>query len=41
MKSHIPLEKAVIFFLANLYLKQVISLEYIMVDLNCIGLLDM
>ena len=32
MKSYIPLEMAAIFFLANLFLKQDISSEYVMVD---------
>ena len=31
MKSYIPLETAAIFFLANLFLKQGISSEYVMV----------
>ena len=37
MKSYIPLETAAIFFLANLFLKQGISSEYVMVDFICIG----
>ena len=37
MNSYIPLETAAIFFLANLYLKQGISLEYAMVDFICMG----
>ena len=41
MKSYIPLETAAIFFLANVYLKQSISSEYVMVDFICMGLLDM
>ena len=32
MKSYIPLETAAIFYLANLFLKQGISSEYVMVD---------
>ena len=36
MKSYILLETAAIFFLANLFLKQGISLEYVMVDFICI-----
>ena len=41
MKSDIPLETAAIFFLANLYLKQGISSEYVMVELICMGIIDM
>ena len=41
MKSYIPLETAAIFFLANLDLKQGISSEYVMVDVICMGLLDL
>ena len=37
MKSYIPLETAAIFFLTNLFLKQGISLEYVMVDFICMG----
>ena len=37
MKSYIPLETAAIFFLANLFLKQGISSEYVMVDFICMG----
>ena len=33
MKSYMPLESAVIFFLAHLFLKQGISSEYVVVDL--------
>ena len=40
MKSYIPLETAATFFLANLYLKQGISSEYVMVDFICMSLLD-
>ena len=39
MNSYIPLETASIFFLANLYLEQGISSEYVMVDFICMGLL--
>ena len=35
MKSYIPLETTAIFFLANLFLKQGISSEYVMVDFIC------
>ena len=41
MKSYIPLETAAIFFLANRFLKQGISSEYVMVDFICMGLLDL
>ena len=37
MKSHIPLETEAIFFLANLFLKQGINSDYIMVDFICTG----
>ena len=37
MKSYIPLETVAIFFLANLFLKQGISSEYVMVDFICMG----
>ena len=37
MKSYIPLETTAIFFLANLFLKQGISSEYVMVDFICMG----
>ena len=37
MESYIPLETAVIFFLANLYLNQGISSECAMVDFICMG----
>ena len=37
MKSYIPLETAAIFFIANLFLKQGISSEYVMVDFICMG----
>ena len=37
MKSYIPLETAAIFFLANLFLKQGVSSEYVMVDFICRG----
>ena len=39
MKTYIPLETAAISFLANLFLKQDISSEYVMVDFICMGLL--
>ena len=39
MKSYVPLETAAIFFLANLFLKQGISSEYVMADFICIGIL--
>ena len=35
MKSYIPLETAAIFVLANLFIKQGISSEYVMVDFIC------
>ena len=41
MNSDVPLEKAAIFFLANLYLKQGISRKYVMVDFICMWLLDL
>ena len=41
MKSYIPLETAAIFFLANLFLKQGISSEYVMVDFICMGKLGL
>ena len=41
MKSYKPLETAAIFFLANLFLKQGISSEYVMVDFFCKGLLGL
>ena len=37
MKSYVPLETAAIFFLANLFLKQSICSEYVMVDFICMG----
>ena len=37
MKIYIPLETAALFFLANLFLKQGISSEYVMVDFICMG----
>ena len=37
MKSYIPQETAAIFFLANLFLKKGINLEYVMVDFICMG----
>ena len=37
MKSYIPLKTAVIFFLANLFLKQGIISEYVTADFICIG----
>ena len=41
MKSYIPLETAAIFFLANLFLKQGISSEYVIVDFICMGKLGL
>ena len=41
MKSYIPLETAAIFFLANLFPEQGISLEYVMADFICMGLLGL
>ena len=41
MKSYIPLEEAAIFFLANLFLKQGISSEYVMFDFICMGKLGL
>ena len=41
MKSVIPMETTVIFFLANIYLKQGISSEFVMVDFICMGLHDL
>ena len=41
MKSYISLETAAIFFLANLFLKQGISSEYVMVDFICMGKLGL
>ena len=43
MNGNISLETTAIFFLANLFLQQGtgISLEYVMVDFICMGLLDM
>ena len=41
MNSYISLETASIFFLANLFLQQDISSEYIMVDFICMALLDL
>ena len=38
MKSYMPLETAAIHFLANPFLKQGISSEYVMVDFISIGL---
>ena len=38
---YIPLETAAIFFLANLYLKQGIGLVYVIVDLICMGILEL
>ena len=37
MKSYIPVEMAALFFIANLFLKQGISSEYITVDFICMG----
>ena len=41
MNIDISLETAVIFYLANLYLKQGIGLVYVMVDFICMRLLDL
>ena len=41
MKSYIPLETVAIFFLANLFLKQGIVSEYVMVDFIYIGKLGL
>ena len=41
MKSYIPLETAAIFFLANIFLKQGISSDYVMVDFICMGKLGL
>ena len=41
MNSDIPLEKATIFFLANLALKQGIRSEYVMVDFIFEGVLEL
>ena len=41
MKRYIPLETAAIFFLANLFLKQGISSEYVMVDFICMDKLGL
>ena len=41
MKSYIPLDTAAIFFLANLFLKQGTSSEYVMVDFICMGKLGL
>ena len=41
MKSYISLETAAIFFLVNLFLKQGISSEYVMVDFICMGKLGL
>ena len=41
MKSYIPLETAAIFFLANLFLKQGMSSNYVMVDFICMGKLGL
>ena len=41
MKSYIPLETAVIFFLANRFPKQGISSEYVTADFICTGLLGL
>ena len=41
MHSDIALETAAIFFLANRYLKQGISSEYVMIDFICTSLLDL
>ena len=41
MKSYIPLDTAAIYFLANLFLKQDTSSEYVMVDFICMGKLGL
>ena len=41
MNGDIPLKTAVIYFLANFYLKQGIRSQYVMVDFICIGLLEL
>ena len=41
MKSYIPQDTAAIFFLANLFLKQGTSSEYVMVDFICMGKLGL
>ena len=41
MKSYIPLETAAIFFPANLFLKQGIISEYVMVNFICMDLLNL
>ena len=41
MKSYMPLETAAIFFLGNLFLKQGIGSEYVMVDFICMGKLGL
>ena len=41
MKSYKPLDTAAIFFLANLFLKQGTSSEYVMVDCICMGKLGL
>ena len=41
IKSQITLETAAIFFLENLFLKQGISMEYVMVNFIFMGLLDL
>ena len=41
MKSYIPLDTAAIFFLANLFLKQGTSSEYVIVDFICMGKLGL
>ena len=41
INSYLSLETAAIFFLANFFLQQGISSEYVMVDFICMGLFDM
>ena len=41
MKRYIPLETAAIFFLANLFPKQGIISEYVMVNFICLGKLGL
>ena len=40
-KNYIPQETTAIFFLANLFLKQGISSEYVMVDFICMSTLGL
>ena len=41
MENFMPLETAAILFLANLFLKQGVSSEYVMVDFICMGKLGL